>query len=491
MAIAQKLINLNAYFRSTPGTKIIINDLNILSLENRNKISESILTVYDNTDVLSTKPSCECGATQGRYLLGRVCRECGTECKEPHSKLYPLLWLKSLRDDLPFVNPSFWCMLSSVMSSTTDYLRWLSDDKYNPRVKIPPYILTLKELLGGIRSYKNTIEHFERIIVFLLSIPKFKAPHKQRELKELLNLYKEHKEDIFSEYLPIVNKKLFVMENTNKGKFINLAASDAIEVVMGWLNVVSLHKDNLKKEEVMTCRAISNLSGLFHTYLKQYITSKYGWIRKHNIATRCYFSCRCVITSRPGSHKNDEIEMPWVIGPTVFRPHILNKLINQRHYAYQDAVRLLNRSIKKYEPVIDEILQELIDESPEGKIPVTIQRNPSIKRGSAIRVFITKFKSDDIRDKTISLSQLVVKLGNGDYDGDEENVMVMLDEVMANEARHLAPHFSTMNVDKPYQISKFITVLSQSDTTIGNMLSSKRDLPGTDTIVNRLSFVNA
>ena len=78
-----------------------------------------------------------------------------------------------------------------------------------------------------------------------------------------------------------------------------------------------------------------------------------------------------------------------------------------------------------------------------------------------------------------------------DYDGDEENVMVMLDEVMANEARHLAPHFSTMNVDKPYQISKFITVLSQSDTTIGNMLSSKRDLPGTDTIVNRLSFVNA
>ena len=69
--------------------------------------------------------------------------------------------------------------------------------------------------------------------------------------------------------------------------------------------------------------------------------------------------------------------------------------------------------------------------------------------------------------------------------------MVMLDEVMANEARHLAPHFSTMNVDRPYQISKFITVLSQSDTTIGNMLSSKRDLPGTDTIVNRLSFVNA
>ena len=281
-------------------------------------------------------------------------------------------------------------MVSSVKSSNKDYLRWLSDDKYNPRVKIPPYILTLKELLGGVRSYKNTISHFEKIISFLISIPKFKAPNKQRELKELLKLYREHKEDIFSEYLPIVNKKLFVMENTNKGKFINLAASDAIEVVMGWLSVVSLNKDNPKKEEVMTCRSVSNLSTLFHTYLKQYITTKYGWIRKHNVATRCYFSCRCVITSRPGSHKYDEIEMPWVIGPTVFRPHILNKLINQRGFSYKDAVTLLNRSIKKYEPLIDEILNELIK--------------------SAIRVFISRFKSEDIRDKTISLSQLVVKL---------------------------------------------------------------------------------
>lgn len=72
---------------------------------------------------------------------------------------------------------------------------------------------------------------------------------------------------------------------------------------------------------------------------------------------------------------------------------------------------------------------------------------------------------------------------------DEENVMVMLDEVMANEARHLAPHFSTMSVDRPYQISKFITILPQSDTTISNMLSSKRDLPGKDTIVSKLSFI--
>ena len=72
---------------------------------------------------------------------------------------------------------------------------------------------------------------------------------------------------------------------------------------------------------------------------------------------------------------------------------------------------------------------------------------------------------------------------------DEENVMVMLDEVMAKEAEHLAPHFSTMDIDKPYQISKFITLLPQSDTTISNMLSSNRDLPGQDDIVSKLNFI--
>ena len=72
---------------------------------------------------------------------------------------------------------------------------------------------------------------------------------------------------------------------------------------------------------------------------------------------------------------------------------------------------------------------------------------------------------------------------------DEENVMIMLDELMANEIRYLAPHFSTMSVNKPYQVSKFVSILPQSDTTISNMLDSKVDLPGKDTIIDKLSFV--
>lgn len=413
MAITQELLNLDTYFRSTPGDKVIINDLNFFSVDNMEMVNNSLMTVYNNTDVISTRPSCDCGELSGRYLLGKKCSNCGTECKDPHSKSYPLLWLRALHPDLKFLNPAFWTMLKNLLGKGVDYMRWLCDDKYNPPVKIPPHMFTIRDMIGGVRTYSNTMNNLHKIISYIKNIPKFKEPEKQHNINYLLEMYETCYKDLFTEYLPIVNKKLFVMENTNKGKFINLSAADALEVVMGWLKVVSSDKANIKQQEMATARAISGLSTLYHTYLKKNIAGKPGIIRKHVLGNRLYFSFRCVITSIPGKHNHDEIEVPWAIGPTVFRPHILNKLINQRGYTYKAASALITRSVKSYDPVIDEILQELLRESPQGRIPCLIQRNPSLKRGSAVRVYIKRFKSDNVADKTVSFSQLSVKLGNG------------------------------------------------------------------------------
>lgn len=414
MAITQKILNLDAYFRSTPGDKIIINDLNFYSIDDVETINNKLITVYNNTDVISTKPSCDCGELTGKYLLGKICPKCHVECKDPHSKVYPLLWLKALKPELKFLNPAFWTMLRELFTrSSIDHMRWLCDEKYNPPVKIQPYMYSIRDHIGGIRTYSNTMANLHKIITFLKNISKFKDPEKQNNINYLLKLFETSKEDLFSEYLPIVNKKLFIMENTTKGKFINMAAADATEVVMGWLKVVSMDKDSPRDQEMATARAISGLSELYFKYMKDYVVQKSGIIRKDLLGNRLYFSFRNVIVSRPGPHDENEIEVPWAIGPTVFRPHILNKLINQRGYTYKKATSLITRSVKKYEPVIDEILQELLAESPGKRIPVNIHRNPSLKRGSACRVYIKRFKSDNVRDQSVSFSQLIVKLGNG------------------------------------------------------------------------------
>ena len=414
MAVTQSILNMDAYFRSTPNDKIIVNDLNFFNIDDVDTINESLKTVYDNTEVISTKPSCDCGKLSGRYLLHKTCIECGTECKDVYSKVYPILWLKSLTPNLKFCNVDFWLMLTKNLDNKIDYLRWLSDDKYNPSIaKIPSYVYSIRDtILGGQRTYSNTMNNIPKIIMFLQSLPKFKNPEKQVMLSYMLDLYESSKQDIFSEYLPIVNKKLFVMENTYSGKFINLTASNAIEVVMRWLKVCSMDNPKPKDQEIATARAISGLAGLFSKYYDEHVSKKSGIIRKHIYGGRSHFTFRTVIVSRAGAHRHDQIVAPWCMGPTVFRPHLLNKLI-KRGYPYKSASNLIYRSVKKYEPEIDELLQELVRESKDPRgIPIIIARNPGLKQGSAVKVYIEKFNLVP-EEHVIEFSQLSVRLGNG------------------------------------------------------------------------------
>ena len=58
-------------------------------------------------------------------------------------------------------------------------------------------------------------------------------------------------------------------------------------------------------------------------------------------------------------------------------------------------------------------MNELIAEAPNQRIPVIFQRNPTLHRGSAQLLYITKVKKDP-RDITISLSVLVLSAPNAD-----------------------------------------------------------------------------
>jgi len=377
MAITQEFLSLDSYFRSTSGDKIIVNDLNQFNITDIEKLNQSLMTVYNNTDTLSTVPSCDCGELKGRYLIGKTCHTCGTICKEAHDKVEPLLWLKSIHGNLRFLNPDFWLMFRLLLDKKIDYLRWMCDSRYNPPVDLPNYMYGVKEILQDVRTYENTMSKMTEIIKYLLNHAKFKDPDKQENLMLVMNMWLTEKDNLFSDFLPIINKKLFVMENTTKGRFTNLATSDVIDIVMSWMKTVNDEKPSAKKQSNATGAIISKLATLYHTYFNNYIVKKIGVFRKHIYGARSHFTFRAVITSIAGKHLQNEIHVPWAIGVTAFRPHVLNKLL-QRNYRYKDANVLLFKAVKKYVPVIDEILNELIAESPYMGLPVTVQRNLNV-----------------------------------------------------------------------------------------------------------------
>ena len=412
MGVTQNFLNLDAYYRRTSGDKIIINDLSYFSIDDMSMLNNSLMTIYENSDTISTVPSCDCGNIKGRYLLNKVCHECGTTCKESHSKIEPLLWLRAINGNLKFLNPDFWLILSKLLDKKIDYVRYLCDVKYNPPIEIPAVIHGIKQMLGGIRTYENTMVNIENILKYLLESAAYKTTEKQEQLQLLLHLYTTNKQDLFTEHIPIINKKLFVMESTNKGKFVNLVVSDIIDVVMMWIKVTKPDGDNNKKWSNSTAVVISKLASLYNSYFEDYVVQKIGMFRKHVYGARSHFTFRCVITSISGPHQHNEIHVPFAVGVTAFRLHLLNKLL-KRGYKYKYSSKLLYQSVKKYNPLIDDLLQELVTESPYMGLPVILQRNPSLTQSSALRLFITKFKPDT-KDTTISLSVLSAKYMNAD-----------------------------------------------------------------------------
>lgn len=371
MAISQRLINMDAYYRNTKGNKVILNDLDYLNIDDIEHVNNMLMTVYD-TDTITTIPSCECGASKGRYLLNKICSSCGSKVTDPQEQLEPVMWLKSLSGIKGFVNPHYWLMLRTILGKKADWLRWLCDTSYNPPGEIPNYVSGVKEMLGE-RSYNVFVNNIDNVLIYLSNQSKYRDVDSQTTIKILLDMYRNQNDRVLSTYLPIVNKKLFVMENTNKGKFTNLAVSDMIDLIMLW---VKASGENLtpRRASNVTASIISKMSALYKTYLDDYVARKEGIFRKHIYGARSHFTFRAVITSIPGPHQYDEIWVPWSIGVTAFRPHLLNKLI-KLGYTYKNASALLFKSVKKHDDVIARLLDELITDSKDGIMYCMVQRN--------------------------------------------------------------------------------------------------------------------
>ena len=421
MGITQRFLSMDKYYITTSGEKLIINHLDYFSSAHDDIVDRSIMTIYQNTDIMSTVPTCDCGKLKGRYNLGIQCPYCSTRCSEIHDRTEPILWLETLRDDLPFLNPGFWLVLRTMIDNKIDWLRWLTDSKYNPgNIQIPPVVLGMVDIMG-VRSYPVFIEKLPLLFDYLLDHPKFKEDTLSSSLKLLKEIYMSEQDTLYSRHLPIINKRLFVMENTTKGRFVNFSSSEIIDITKLWIKAANDARQPMKpgafdKSAASTGTIISKIADLSKSYFENYLVRKEGIFRKHIYGARSHFTFRCVIVSRPGRHVHDELEVPYCIGVTAFRPHVLNKLM-KRGYKYKTANRMLYDAVNNYDPVIHQILDELIAESPYKGIPIMILRNPSLFQSSTLLMYITKFNSDP-KDKPMRLSQLVADNLNADYDGD-------------------------------------------------------------------------
>jgi hypothetical protein len=411
MPVFQQLINFNVVFSQLSETPIIVNDL-LNSTEEDKELISSLITTRYSSDMITLLPSCRCGITKGEFSTNVICEYCNTVVKSSiEDDIEPSVWFRKPDGVAPLINPIVWIMLKNrFKKSSYNVIQWITDKDYRPLVKQPPVINKLIES-GMVRGYNNFVDNFDAIMDYLFNMKEFKL---KKDAVDYLRIILDEKRDcLFSDYIPLLNKSLLIIEKTNVGIYVDPIITEAVDAIEMLVSIdVDFYDQNPRVKENRTVKALSKLADVYEKYFKSNLSPKPGQFRRHIFGSRSNFSFRAVISSLTDTHEYDEIHVPWGVGLTAFRPHLLNKLL-KKGMDINSAIGFLLSHTEKYNPVLDQLLKELINESKETGLYVCMQRNPSLLQGSAQRVKISKFKTDP-SDFTIGLSILIVKSYNAD-----------------------------------------------------------------------------
>src|SRR5687767_101221 len=198
-------------------------------------------------------------------------------------------------------------------------------------------------------------------------------------------------------------------------------------------------------------RLLKSLSGT--------LKGKQGRFRQNLLGKRVDYSGRSVIVVGP-ELKLHQCGLPKKMALELFKPFIYNQLEKQAHAA---TIKQAREMVERQEPVVWDILEEVIREHP-----VLLNRAPTLHR-----LGIQAFEPVLVEGKAIKIHPLVCTAFNADFDGDQMAVHIPLSPEAQIEAAVLM--LSSNNILSPAS-GQPIAVPSQ-DIVLG-IYYLTRDRPG-------------
>jgi hypothetical protein len=383
-----------------------------------------------------------------------------------------LLWLAAPEGVDCLINPVAWVIMSKRLTfNGENLLEWMCNPLYKAKTSTVPDKLRKLKTLNIERGLNSFHRNFDAIIDTLFKNKMIQGgSEEQQDFRAFIEI---NRDKIFSKYVPIPSKVAFIMETTATGVYADTSmtpAIDAIRTLSGIETTVAPH--NLRVRQGRAVQAVNKLGEYYQTFFSDQLGSKPGWFRKHVFGSRLHFSFRAVISSLTDNHEADELHLPWSMSVALFEAHLSSKLI-KRGFTPNEVIKHLHEHTSTYDPLIDELFKEIIAEGPDGSIPVIFQRNPSLTRGSAQQLRVTKVKTDP-EINTVSLSVLVLKALNADFDGDALNGILILDLVTLEKISRLQPYLYALDLGKPRTLSRHIGLPPPVITTIANWLHRGR-----------------
>lgn len=465
------IINLDTdVFDKLNKAPIIANNYPLDTIEDKENFDNLLLTRYEDSN-LKPAPQCSCGKLKGVFRVGEVCSACGeTVTNNFQEEIKSDVWLVPLPGISSFITPISWRILQHhMLEDRFDCLKYLTSAFYKPELPtiVPPRRLEYVMEQGHIRGLNYFINNFDKVM------RDFCYGAGRKKYEKIINLEKYiemNRNNIFCTVLPVPSRVMFPIERvgskTSYGDKNMIPVIDAVRI----MQEAESRRDSLdlKRMEARMVKCMDLFAEFHFNYVKNVLGSKYGVFRQHTFGGRMQFSARAVITSLYEPHDFREVHYPWSFGIGKYGIHVVNKLI-KRGYTLFEIYDKLRKASKNYNAEINEIFEEIIEESPYIGLPIILQRNPTIRRASALRLYVTKIKPNP-EDKTISMSVGNLKGFNADFDGDELNTIALLDSVMHDAFESLAPENNVMDMSTPWKISSNLGLHTPAVSTAVNWI---------------------
>lgn len=466
------LLNMEDVLNSLDKPPIFANDFSVGTEEEKTRFDNMLLTVYEQ-DTLNPTPQCSCGNVKGRFRLGERCNDCGDIVTEIFaSTIESNIWLIPLPGTDAFITPVMWQMLRDRMRLVGgfDTLKWLTDSYYRFPKGLPDRIQFLLDK-GHERGLNYFHKNFDKVMHDLIHYNgKNKIPAK---LESLIELIKYNRDKIFTGFLPVPNRVMFPIEKSGKASYGDKSMVHIVNAVRV-IQEGESRRDTLspKQMEHRMVKCIELFAKFHFEYVKKVLGTKNGALRQHLLGGRWHFTSRAVIGSIYEPHDFREVHFPWVVAVEQFKMLLTNKLIRRNH-SLDEISDLLRKHAVTYSPYLAEIFDELIKESPYIGLPIIFQRNPTIKRPSAILVYVSKIKSNS-NDHTIAASVGNLTGMNADFDGDALNTVHIQDQETHDRFAVLAPEHNVMDLSTPWGISSNLKLQPPVVSTTANWILQGR-----------------
>lgn len=488
------LINVDAMFEASDNPRV----LQKISHETT-KFKDLLFTTIDRSNpLIDNRPTCDCRATVADYGTEEVCEYCGSKViPQTERSVTPNLFLGRPYQVESFVSPYVYSALRFAFDIG------YSKNRYNAFTTLlsnssstnPVHKIIMNRMPAELLGYNNAVSDLPTFVITLADIildllyPKEKGivskeitkslknkTHLTEELlqaKELAHTIRKWDLPYKSHYLPVRNKILLTIE---EGVFSNVSeTTDKYGETIVHLNNMPFDESKMTLSQKARYRPEAGMVKFYEMYSDlrsiwyKEEGSKGGLMRTETITARSASVLRSVQSQIVDPHAAEEIHLPYSQSIVIFYAHLVHWYRDKYKWSAEKIMTHLETYTREYNEELWEAMNEILAVVTEMGGLAYALRYPSIYRTSGLSSYMTKIKKDP-NDRTLGVSAPSLPANNGDFDGDEITVRIVMVANVAKVMKRLRLREAALDVSKEGEFAHIVAISQPTGMNWGNYL---------------------